>query len=133
MPEDMGGIGLQLGDLGDGRALGGVDLDSCRDSGGLFEPWALEVMDLIGSYTEISPSGTGAKIFFLYETSELLHLRKSAQIKHGKAWKRGSGEHPPAIELHLSNRYFAVTEDCVPDTPPDLRARPCRRIAAADP
>ena len=36
---------------------------------------------------------------------------------HGKAWKRGNSEHPPAIELHVGNRYFAVTHDRHPDSP----------------
>ena len=39
--------------------------------------------------------------------------------QHGREFKRGNGkDHPPAIELHLSNRYFTVTEqklDGVPD------------------
>ena len=29
-----GGIGLQLGVLGDGRAIGGIDLDTCRAADG---------------------------------------------------------------------------------------------------
>ena len=29
-PLGLGGVGIQLGDLGNGRALGGVDLDTCR-------------------------------------------------------------------------------------------------------
>ena len=41
-----GGVGLQLGALAErpGVALGGVDLDACRDpaTGGV-EPWAAEV------------------------------------------------------------------------------------------
>ena len=68
-------------------------------------------MNQFNSYTEISPSGTGAKKFFVYDFSNAQELRLSLSNDHGKAWKRGAGVHPPAIELYLSNRYFAVTND----------------------
>ena len=43
--------------------LTGVDLDHCRDQEtGQIEPWAVEVVTLIDSYTEVSPSGTGLRI-----------------------------------------------------------------------
>ena len=64
-----GGIGIELGDLGDGTSLGGIDLDTCRGEDGTFETWAHEIIDRFASYTEISPSGTGAKIFFRYRNS----------------------------------------------------------------
>src|SRR3954451_3201883 len=66
-----GGIGIELGDLGDGTSLGGIDLDTCRREDGTFEPWAYEIIEHFNSYTEISPSGTGAKIFFRYEAAAL--------------------------------------------------------------
>jgi hypothetical protein len=64
------------------------------------------------SYTEISPSGTGAKIFFRYWTDDLPLLREAmGGLRHSREFKRGNGkDHPPAIELHLSNQYFTVTE-----------------------
>src|SRR4051812_31982196 len=70
-----GGIGIELGDLGDGTSLGGIDLDTCCDEDGTFEPWALDVIERFGSYTEISPSGTGAKVFFQYRTDDLPEIR----------------------------------------------------------
>ena len=63
-PFRTGGIGIELGDLGDGRCLAGIDLDSCRQ-GQEIVGWALEVIQAFNSYTEISPSGGGAMIFFL--------------------------------------------------------------------
>src|SRR4051794_39976931 len=73
----VGGIGIQFADLGDGTAIGGIDLDSCREDG-KFTPWANEVIKLFGSYTEVSPSGTGGKIFFRYRTADLAALKKAA-------------------------------------------------------
>jgi hypothetical protein len=116
-----GGIGIELGDLGGGTALGGIDLDTCRRDDGSFEPWAREIIDRFASYTETSPSGTGAKIFFCYQTDALPTIREAmGGPQHGREFKRGNGkDHPPAIELHLSNRYFTITErylDGAPDT-----------------
>src|SRR5689334_24108046 len=56
------GIGVMLGDLGDGRSLVGGDLDGCRDpETGEIKPWGLEVIRDLNAYTETSPSGTGVK------------------------------------------------------------------------
>src|SRR3978361_1401481 len=91
-PFGMGGVGIELGDLGDGRALGGVDLDTCRSDDGVFAPWALKVMERFDSYGEISPSKTGAKVFFIYITADLPAIRKAMDTEHGKQSKRGGGE-----------------------------------------
>ncbi|HBP87606.1 MAG TPA: AAA family ATPase [Nitrospirales bacterium] len=41
----------------------GVDLDKCRDpQTGMLEPWAQEIVHMLNSYTEVSPSGTGVHI-----------------------------------------------------------------------
>lgn len=101
-----GGIGLVLEGLSDGRSVGGIDLDGCLVDGVLL-PWAQAIVDEVGSYTEISPSGTGVKIFFtLEEKARATKLyRKHVQWpKHGgqaKAW---------GIECYISGgRFFTVT------------------------
>jgi hypothetical protein len=112
-----GGIGIMLGvDCGDKSALGGIDLDTCRSPDGQFEPWATEVIGRLGSYSEVSPSGTGAKVFFRYRSADLPRLRElMGGAKHGKMFKRAGTGHPPAIELHVSNRYFTITQDVLGD------------------
>jgi hypothetical protein len=117
-----GGIGIVLGDLGDGFGLGGIDLDSCRHEDGAIDPWAIEVIQHFKSYTEISPSQTGGKIYFLYRTDDLARLRKAMGTTTGKQFKHGNGkDHPPAIEVYITNRYFAVTEQRLDEAPDDLR------------
>src|SRR5437764_5571878 len=110
-----GGIGVVLGiDCGDGWLLGGVDLDTCLtgakiDDGITYEriePWAQEVIDWIGSYTEVSPSLTGVKIFFRYRGRDLPKLRDLMGTAHGKMFKRPGKAHPPASEIQLGTRYF---------------------------
>jgi primase-polymerase (primpol)-like protein len=42
----------------------GVDLDHCRNAKtGTIDSWAMRIIDQLNSYTEISPSGTGVRIF----------------------------------------------------------------------
>src|ERR1051325_2844125 len=117
-----GGIGIELGDLGDGTALGGLDLDTCRTEDGRFEEWAVEVIRRFGSYCEVSPTGTGAKIFFHYKTDDLPRLLAAMDgAKTGKQFKRANGaDHPPGIEVYLTGRFFATTEQRLNWTPDRL-------------
>lgn len=121
-----GGIGIQLGVLGDGRAIGGIDLDTCRAADGTLARWAAEVVARIGSYTEISPSGTGAKVFFTFAATELASLRtvmgKKPGEGSGRKWARGKGDHVPSIELYLDGRYFALTDQPLSGSPNGLRS-----------
>jgi hypothetical protein len=110
-----GPVGIVLTKVGDGMYLAGIDLDTCRKDG-IFEDWAQQVIDKFNSYWEISPSGTGAKVFFLINEADreavLAKLRKlyGEPKREGKKWERGGGKHPPGIELALGKRYFTVTE-----------------------
>jgi len=124
-----GGIGIELGDLGDGTSLGGIDLDTCL-FGGMFEQWAMDIIQRLGSYAEVSPSGTGAKILFRYLTEDLPKLRaEMGGAQHGKMFKRPNGlDHPPAIELHLTNRYFATTEQRLGWTPDRIITVPTEHL-----
>jgi predicted P-loop ATPase len=121
-PYGTGGVGIMLGDHL-GLALGGIDLDTCRDpAAGTLAPWAAEVVERFGSYVEVSPSGTGVKVFFTFDGTELPALRQAMGSEHGRQFKRkSSGDHPPAIELYLGNRYFAVTDQRLDSSPTSLR------------
>ncbi len=99
----QGGVGIELGELGGGVSLGGVDLNSCCGPGGPLATWAVEVVHLLQSYAETSPSLTGAKVFFTYPSAALAVLRarklidpgNGAQRKAawGRQWKSGEGDH----------------------------------------
>lgn len=121
-PYGAGGVGLQLGDLGDGRIVGGIDLDTCRDDVGTIAPWAMEVVEQLASYTEVSPSGTGLKVLFLADPAVLSELGPLLTHSGAKQFKQRGGDHPPAIELYLGSRYFALTEQHLACTPPELRS-----------
>jgi putative DNA primase/helicase len=107
----------------------GVDLDHCRDPAtGEIAPWALEIIRRFDSYTEVSPSGTGVKIFLLAHSG--MKLRGGKKLRGG-TWRRPGADpdapHEPGIELHVGG-YFTVTWatlEVVP--PPPDPAQPNRR------
>lgn len=111
-----GGVGIILGPIDDEHGLGGIDLDTCRDpkTGNIAE-WAREIIERVGGYFEVSPSGTGAKGFFLYRIADLPDIRAALGAAEGKrvaaVWRQPGGErHAPAIELYVDGgQYFAVT------------------------
>ncbi len=58
---DICGVGFCFSD---GLPYCGVDLDDCRDPAtGEIQEWAREIIRELDSYTEVSPSGTGVKIY----------------------------------------------------------------------
>ena len=57
---NFAGIGLMLLDL---KGYGFLDLDDCRDPDtGEADDWACDLIKRSGSYTELTPSGTGFRI-----------------------------------------------------------------------
>ena len=124
---DFDGVGLVLGDYpgSDQYSIGGIDFDGCRDrETGEITGWPAQVIRRFASYSEISPSQTGAKAFFLYRKDDLPVLRQAMATQHSKSWSRGSHVE---IALHLSNRYFTVTGDRLPSSPAILNP-----VSAAD-
>ncbi|WP_145279555.1 hypothetical protein [Tautonia plasticadhaerens] len=100
---DLAGVGFAFAES---DPFAGIDLDDCRDAttGGL-EPWAQSIVDEINSYTEVSPSGTGVKLF----------VRGGLPGVKGK--RKGN------IEVYCRDRYFTVTGHHLPDTPTTIEAR----------
>ena len=135
-PFGLGGVGVEFTTLADGRSTGGIDLDDCRDPAtGELARWARTIVDRLASYTEISPSGSGVKVFFLYTTADTERIRKAlgvgadGKLKHSRLWaRRTGGDHPPAIEIHVSNRYFAITDELLPGATDEWRAVPTEEL-----
>jgi hypothetical protein len=83
----------------------GVDLDHVVDpETGRIEPWAQSIVDKLGSYTEISPSDTGLRIFVLAKLPP-------------KDRKLG------CFECYESGRYLTVTGNHLPGTPATIEHR----------
>ena len=116
------GIGLVLGPLDDGTCLAGIDLDNCRHNGTL-KPWAQEIVERFATYTEVSPSGGGVKLFFNLTKEDAASARSHLGDRDGRKWSSGGqSNHPPAIELYLKGRYFTFTGDSI--SAPSLRVVP---------
>jgi primase-polymerase (primpol)-like protein len=82
----------------------GIDLDQCRAADGRIKPEAFDLIEKIGSYAEISPSGTG------------VHILLKASLP-GKGRRRGT------IEVYDSGRYFTITGQHIAGTPKEIRER----------
>jgi len=87
----------------------GVDIDDCRNAEtGEIAPWAQNIIDNLASYTEISPSGTGVKIFL---------LASKPGRKCRKAYQTGE------IEMYDRDRFFTVTGMHLEGTPASIESR----------
>lgn len=103
---DFDGIGFQFGlPLEENEALNtervtGVDLDHVIREDGTIEPFALEIINLLNSYTEISPSGSGIHI---------LCKGKMPNIGRKKYIYIVPNPTKFIIELYNHSHYFTVT------------------------
>ena len=89
----------------DGDPIVGVDLDDCRDPDSRdSDDAALDIIERLDSYTEVSPSGTG------------YHVLITGDLPDGRN-RRGS------IELYDTARFFTVTGDHVDETPTRVARR----------
>lgn len=79
-----------------------VDLDHCVDDAGTVAPWALEVVEALNSYTEISLSGQG------------LHVIIRGNKPAGSCRKK-IGDHGGEIEIYNHGRYVALTGNVLDD------------------
>ncbi len=93
-----------VGFMFDAESFVGIDLDGCRNPDtGAIAPWAVKIIKTIDSYTEVSPSRTGVKIWAFgsspFDTgkNKKVDATKTAESKE------------PGIEIYDRKRYFAAT------------------------
>ena len=98
---DFDGIGYMFAE-GDG--LIGVDFDNCRDHfTGIIRPEFQFWINKFSSYTEISPSGTGVKVWIKGSVAD--NYFKYAESTGFRILNFAGGE----IEIYRSGQYFTVT------------------------
>jgi RecA-family ATPase len=109
------GCGIVLGDLGRDLHIAGIDLDSSLDDSGALAGWAEQIIDVLDSYSETSPSGRGLKAFFYIEADDVRWFLDLIGVDAGM-WgtKRGipglsGADHGPGVEIYCAGRYFTVT------------------------
>ena len=106
---DATGIGIVVTDGPD--HLMAADIDHCIARDGTIEPWAMDVVRRLNSYTEISPSGTGLRVFFLGTMPD-----EGRKVRY-------QGGH---LELYRTKRYLTVTGAHLSGTPSGIIAvEPC--------
>jgi hypothetical protein len=95
------------------EGLIGIDLDNCRDpQTGRIGEAAQEILREIGSYSEVSPSGRGIKI-----------------------WCRGRLDRSyikPGVEVYVRGRYFTTTGSFLPQYPGSVEERQEEIIALVE-
>ncbi len=103
---DLAGVGFVFAP---DDPFAGIDLDNCLDpTTGEIKPWARRFLDQLDSYSEISPSGGGVKVFV-----------RATQPDHGRKCNYEDG----AVEMYDSGRYFTVTGQRLPDFSADVEQR----------
>jgi putative DNA primase/helicase len=86
----------------------GIDLDRSVATDGSNKPWAIQYVDMLGStYSEISPSGRGIKIW-----------TRGSLSGSGLSVKGGfdPNDREAGIEIYDRGRYFAVTGNALGDS-----------------
>src|SRR6266487_6003141 len=79
----------------------GTDLDACVGKDGNIAAWAQEIITTLASYTEYSPSKLG------------VHILTQATLP-------GAGRKIGTVEMYAKDRFFTLTTDQVPGTPPAI-------------
>ncbi len=79
----------------------GIDIDDCVESG-VIQPWAWRLIVYLDTYCEISPSGTGVKLF-----------------AQGEFPFPGKKYDP--VELYNDHRFFTITGNHVVGTPKEVK------------
>jgi putative DNA primase/helicase len=120
--EHGGGIGIELGDLGGDSQVCGLDLDACLNQQ-TCAAWAEAIIAAAPTYGEISPSGTGLKLYFYVAREDVRPFLELIGVL-AEQWGcrravpgHDGRDHGPAIEVYLSYRYFAVTGRRWPELP----------------
>jgi putative DNA primase/helicase len=89
----------------------GIDLDGCIDDAGNIVSAARQIIDSLNSYTEISPSGRGVKVFIAGRKPDGVGCKSKAIAGFKES------------EVYDRDRFFTVTGQRVPDTPDGVEER----------
>lgn len=104
----------------------GVDLDHALDGDGKVKPWAMYYVDGLNSYTEVSPSGKGLRIFTRAAWPYDRHKKGDIEIYADKRFLTLTGNHLPDTPQTINDRseVMPIIYADVFDTPPLSEERP---------
>lgn len=102
------GIGFVLGEADGNVCFAGIDLDDCRNpETGELSDLARDIIATMNTYSEVSPSGTGIKLFCI---GKLPSVNKTSN-------KAGT------VEIYSGGRYFTLTGQRIDGTPKRVEQR----------
>lgn len=108
---DKRGVGFVV----DGSIVG-VDIDGCRNpENGSITEWGQAIIDLLDSYTEVTPSKTGVRVWV---RGVLPEKKNRFQINPDAGFGGKVG-----VECYSDARYFTVTGECIQLIPSDVESR----------
>lgn len=93
----------------------GLDIDYCINEQGEIHPKALELIEILDTYTEISKSGKGIHCIFIAK-------------KQGGICKNSKLDFCKCLELYDNGRYFALTGNIIRNKDIEFRQEQCNRI-----
>ena len=108
------GVGIVFTDTDKGR-LCGIDIDKCIDKNGNIAPEALEIINTIDSYSEISINGRGIHILFYAH-------------KKGNICKNNNLKWCKCIEMYDKSHYFTLSGNIINDKGIMYRQNACDTI-----
>src|SRR5262249_19554891 len=110
--DGLDGVGFVLSEDDN---LTGYDFDGVRNSDtGHIKPWVREILSYRESYAEVTPSGTGIRLF-------------------GRGKIAAAIKHPPSrVEVYSQGRFLTITGQQVAGTPDTIGAAPRTRDACRE-
>lgn len=110
---DYEGLGFEFGIEEKPSGYAGIDLDNAINDDGTLKPFAKEIVQIMNSYTEYSPSKKGLHIIF----------RLNNRLQEGYYKKHND------IECYDFGRFFTMTFDVYGDTKPiEYRDSECQQV-----
>lgn len=109
-----GGIGITVGDIGNDNWLGGVDLDSSAING-VLSLRAADILAVLPTCSEISPSNSGFKEFFQPRRNharrflDLIGVGPNNWECKRSIFELSGTDHGPGIEVYAGAWFFTVT------------------------
>ncbi|MCZ6887913.1 MAG: PriCT-2 domain-containing protein, partial [Gammaproteobacteria bacterium] len=98
----------------------GIDLDGCRDpETGVISKWAQKIIGKLNSYSEVSPSMTGVKIWVRGGSP----CENSGKQDEHLTYDAVTDKKSPGIEMYHHGRFFCVTGEHVEGTPTTIEYR----------
>jgi putative DNA primase/helicase len=98
----------------------GVDLDHCINEDSSIKPKAKAILDRLDSYSEISPSGKGVKIF-LKAKLPVKVAGKDGKYQQGFSYKKP--DEGIEFEVYYGRRFFTVTGNRLDEYSPNIEDR----------